>query len=138
MARKGRKGRSRARAVVRYVSRTPQRVGQAARRGATVAARVAAEEKHLLVAVGAGALLGLLKKKGVTLPSIPMLGQSGTLGVAAFIGARITKNRVLRHLATGFLTIAAYELTSAGKIAGPAGGVFGMEDFDGPEVSGML
>ena len=44
-----------------------------------------------------------------------MLGKAGTLGVAAWALGKWGKSEWARHAATGFLSIAAYELSKEGK-----------------------
>lgn len=91
---------------IRYRTRTVK----VARRGVSAAARVAREEKHTLIAVGAAAALGYAERTSMEIPHIESLGVAGTLGAAAFAAGHYTKSRFARHLATGFLSVAAYKL----------------------------
>lgn len=79
------------------------------------------EEKHTIAAVGAAAALGFAKKSGVSLPAAPFLGVAGTYGLAAWVIGKYTHSRTARHIATGLLSVAAFELASEGKIAGSEG-----------------
>lgn len=87
------------------------------RRGASVAARAAVDEKHTVAAVVAALALGYAENAGIDIPSIPGLGDAGTLGVGAFLLAKFTKSRTARHVATGLLSVAAYQLGKSGSIA---------------------
>jgi len=79
----------------------------------------AAEEKHRIAAIFTGAVLGWLDAQGTKIPTVPMLGRAGTVGVATYLIYRQSKgNRMLSHIATGALTIAAYELANKGSISG--------------------
>jgi hypothetical protein len=79
-------------------------------------------EKHRVGAIVGGGVLGLIQKSGVSLPSLPFLGQAGTLGVAAWAVGKYMHSPWAEDLATGFLAIAAYELASTGTIAGETSG----------------
>jgi len=91
---------------IRYRTRTVK----VARRGVSTAARVAREEKHTLVAVGAAGALGYAERTDMEIPHIEALGVAGTFGAVAFGIGHYFKNRFARHLATGFLSVAAYKL----------------------------
>lgn len=82
------------------------------RRGASATVKAALAEKHRLIAIGGAALLAALQSRGVKIPHVKMLGTPGTMGVAAYVMAKVTKNQVISHLATGFLSVAAYQLTA--------------------------
>lgn len=96
----------------------PSAVRHAARRGAGAAARLALEERHTIAAVITGAVAGYMRRSGTTIPHVSALGIPGTWGAAAWLAARYTKSRTLGHVATGLLTIAAYEMTSSGSLFG--------------------
>jgi hypothetical protein len=81
-------------------------------------------ERHTLAAVGAAGALGFAKRMGVSLPKVAALGTAGTYGVAAWAAARFTKSRVLSHVATGLLCVAAYQHGAGG------GSVSGLDDGD--------
>lgn len=92
------------------------RVRHFARRAGSAVAAAARDEKHTLVAVGAAAALGYATRKGADgkslsqkLPRIDALGVAGTYGILAWAGAKYTKNRTMRHVATGLLAVAAYK-----------------------------
>lgn len=130
----------RKRRIRRTVKRVARRTGRAVRRGASAVGRVAADEKHTLFAAGAGAVLGALHNR-VDLSKIPLsstLTVPGVLGIGLFVGSKIIKTgtagQILRHGATGMLSIAAYELAKehlAGEVAKPK--TAGWDDFYGDE-----
>ena len=72
-------------------------------------------------AMGAALLLGFLDKSGTSLPTVPLLGRAGTLGVGSYFLGKHMRSPTLNHAATGFLCIALYELGREGKIAGVDG-----------------
>lgn len=92
------------------------RIGQSrgariARRGFTAAGRAALSEKHTISAVLAAAVLGYLQRPGSTtdLPHIATIGVPATYGIAAWVAGRAMKSRVASHVATGLLSVAAYQ-----------------------------
>lgn len=89
-----------------------------ARRGYSAAARVASQERHTLVAIGGAAVLGYMKKQGVQLPKINALGTPGTYGLIAWAIGRFTKSPVAQHVATGLMSVSAYELASGQTLSG--------------------
>lgn len=104
--------------VIRVPSASPmrRRAGAALRRGASAAAGKAREEKHLLTAVVSAAALGYAQKTGMALPKVEVLGTAGTYGIAAFALSRtFMKSRTLSHVATGLLSVAAFELAKTGS-----------------------
>jgi hypothetical protein len=84
----------------------------------------ALEEKHTVAAVGAGLALGFIEREKIALPAIPKLGMSGTYGIGFWIAGKYLRSRTLSHMATGLLSIAAYQLGKTGEIAGDEGGRF--------------
>lgn len=86
------------------------------KKGASAAGRAALEEKHTIAAILSALALGYAEKEGVEIPSIAGLGKAGTAGTAAFIVAKVSKSRTARHVATGLLCVAAYQLGSTGSI----------------------
>lgn len=87
------------------------------RRGASIAGKAAADEKHTIAAVLSALALGYAEQAGIDIPSIPGLGDAGTLGVGAFVIAKVSKSRTARHVATGLLSVAAYQLGKSGSIS---------------------
>ena len=79
------------------------------------------ESRHQIGAIAGGFVLGMIDKSNIAVPVIPMLGKAGTLGVAAWALGKWGKSEWARHAATGFLSIAAYELSKEGKISGDDG-----------------
>jgi hypothetical protein len=68
-----------------------------------------------------GFAVGLIQKQGIPLPKLPMIGEAGTIGVAAYLLSDGGKNKLADEICTAALTIAAYELGSTGAIVGGAG-----------------
>jgi len=89
-----------------------------ARRGVSAAARVASSERHTIVAVGSAAVLGFMKKQNVRLPKFDALGTPGTYGLIAWAIGRFTKSPVAQHVATGLMSVSAYELASGQTLSG--------------------
>ncbi len=107
-----------------------------ARRAGSAVAAAAKDEKHTLVALGAAAALGYASRKGKDgksiasgLPKVEALGVAGTYALAAFVAAKYTKSRTLRHVATGLGSVAAYKF-GLGKNEAVEG------DDDDDDVSG--
>lgn len=98
-----------------------QRAKRAAGAVGRAALHRAQQEKHTIGAVLAGAALGYAERQQMTLPHISALGVAGTYGVAAWFGARHMRSRTLSHVATGLLTIAAYQFAKGGGavVGGP-------------------
>lgn len=94
------------------------RLARHVKRGARRITSEASQNKHRFGAIAAGFALGYMQKNGWSLPAIPMLGQAGTLAVAAYFGGKWMKSRMLSHAATGLAAVAAYELGKDGSIAG--------------------
>lgn len=105
------KGKARTAAMTVYRHAAP-----IVKRGASAAGRAAMDEKHTVAAVVSALALGYAENAGVDIPSIPGLGTAGTAGLAAFILAKMTKSKTARHVATGLLSVAAYELGKTGSI----------------------
>jgi hypothetical protein len=91
----------------------------------------ALSEKHTLTAIGAALALGLAKKQGFKLPSLPLMGPAATYGLAAWALSKYTKNNVAAHAATGLLSVAAYEMVSGGGMAGDSSDVMGADEVLG-------
>lgn len=126
---KGSKGTT---AITRFVGQAgaiaaPEQRKPVARRVATAAVRAALTEKHTLTAIAAGGALGLAERNNIPIPHVEMLGKAGTLGALAWIVGKTTGNDVAKHVATGLLSIAAYEL---------AKGTSSASSVKGDEVSG--
>jgi hypothetical protein len=68
--------------------------------------------------LGGAFALGMIQKMGIAanLPKIPLLGETGTIGLAAhFLGGG---SRLAEDIATAAFAIAAFELGSTGSIVG--------------------
>lgn len=59
--------------------------------------------------------LGWLQKQGVQLPKLPVLGETGTIGLAALL----VGGPLAVPIATAALAIAAFQLGSTGNVVGP-------------------
>ena len=75
------------------------------------------EGKRMGIMMG-GFAVGMIQKSGITIPELPLLGQAGTIGVAAYFLSGGGRNKLADEVATAALAIAAYELGSTGKIVG--------------------
>jgi hypothetical protein len=76
---------------------------------------------HQRLGIVAGALaFGFLEKQALfaSLPSLPMIGKSGTIGLAAYLLSNGGKNKLADDIATAAFVIAAHELGSTGTIVG--------------------
>jgi len=93
--------------------------------------QAALSEKHTLTAIGAALALGLAKKQGFKLPSLPLMGPAATYGLAAWALSKYTKNNVAAHAATGLLSVAAYEMVSGGGMAGDDSALMGADEVLG-------
>jgi len=81
--------------------------------------------KDRLETVGAGFAIGALEKMAFvqSLPSLPLLGKTGTLGLGAYLLGG-GKRGIVDDIATAAFTIAGYMMGSTGSIiGGDEGGV---------------
>jgi hypothetical protein len=104
----------------------PRRSGGRFRSVARHVASKASEEKHMMGALIAAGALGIAEAQGITIPVIGDIGEAATLGLAAYGLDKfgIVKSRMLRHAATGLLSIAVFEFarkTGKGKKEGVHG-----------------
>lgn len=107
--------------IVRVPSVSPatrRRVAGVARRAGGAAARAAYAEKHTIAAVLAAAAFGWMKKSGVQLPKIDAIGTPGTYGLVAWGLGRFMGSPVASHIATGLMSVSAYELASGQTLSG--------------------
>jgi hypothetical protein len=95
------------------------------RRHAHSAGRAVASEKHTLAALAAAGAYGLIEKSGVAIPTIGPLGPAATVGMAAWLYGRMSKNQTAQHVATGLLAVAINRWAATGTIAGEG---YGWED----------
>lgn len=110
--------------VPSFSAATKRRAAGLARRGFSAAARAASSEKHTIAAVGAAATLGFMQRSGVTLPKIDALGTAGTYGLIAWAGGRFMRSPILSHIATGLMSISAYQLAAGQTVSGEDDGSF--------------
>lgn len=121
------KHKSRSRALVRHVKPTVIRVTKVVkakakhhtRRGGGMGGLFS---KDRIETVGAGFAIGALEKMAFvqSLPSLPFLGKTGTLGLGAYLigGGR---RGIVDDIATAAFTVAGYMLGSTGSIVGGEG-----------------
>jgi hypothetical protein len=76
--------------------------------------------KHRMGIVAGAAAYGFLEKQAMfaSLPSLPLIGKAGTVGLAAYLISGGGKNKLADDICTAALVIAAHELTSTGSIVG--------------------
>lgn len=94
-----------------------RRKGTRRRRGA-VAGGGGFFNQERIGAMTGGFLLGVLDKQGTVLPTIPVLGRAGTLGLALYFGGKQFRMPLAVHMSTAALAVAAYELGNKGSISG--------------------
>jgi hypothetical protein len=70
--------------------------------------------------VGGALAVGFLEKQGfmAQLPTLPLIGRTGTIGLAAYVLSDNGKNKFADEICTAALVIAAHELGSTGSIVG--------------------
>jgi len=99
------------------------------RAGSAIAAR-ARDEKHTMTALLAAFAAGYCDKNNVNIPTFGPLSKAGTAGVLAFAIAKMTKNKTAEHVATGLLSVQAYQFAAGAAVVG--------DDIVGEEVSGEV
>jgi len=93
-------------------------------RGRRGGSRGLMSKERIGIAIGGG-LLGFLEKQfGDKIPKIPVLGTTGTIGVAAYLLSDNGNNKLADEVCTAALTVALYTLGNTGSVVG------GIEDFD--------
>lgn len=108
--------------VPSFSAATKRRAAGLARRGFSAASKAASSEKHTIAAVAAAATLGFMQRSGVALPRVDALGTAGTYGLIAWAGGRFMRSPVLSHIATGLMSISAYQLAAGQTLSGEDGG----------------
>jgi len=108
--------------VPSFSATTKRRAAGLARRGFSVASKAASSEKHTIAAVAAAATLGFMQRSGVSLPKFDALGTAGTYGLVAWAGGRFMRSPTLSHIATGLMSISAYQLAAGQTLSGEDGG----------------
>lgn len=78
---------------------------------------------RLGIVAGAFAM-GILEKQSffTSLPSLPLIGKTGTIGVAAYLLSSGGRNRLADEICTAAFVLAAHELASTGTVVGADGG----------------
>jgi hypothetical protein len=68
--------------------------------------------------------VGILEKQGImsSLPTLPFVGRTGTIGIAAYLLSNGGRNKLADEVCTAALVVAAHELASTGSIVGAEGG----------------
>jgi len=92
--------------------------------------------------IGLGSLvLGFLQKQNITIPSLPMLGETGTIGLIAYVLSDGGKNTLADDVCTAALAIALHEFGSTGKVTGVGGPgdepAYDTSGYPGAYVSGF-
>ena len=89
---------------------------------------------HLMATAFGGFALGFINKSFPSLPTLPIVGRSGTIALAAYLFGKHGGggfNGVVRDIAMAGAAVAGFELGTTGKVSG---------DVDGdlaPQVSGI-
>jgi hypothetical protein len=92
-----------------------------------MAARLAAQRKHTMLALVGAAAAGLVKRQGIELPKIDALGVTGTYGAVLLVAGEMMKSRVLESMGTGLACIAVYQLSAGETVEGDE--MAGADDF---------
>lgn len=81
--------------------------------------------KERMGIVAGAFVVGLLEKQGImaSLPKLPLIGTTGTIGVAAYLLSDGGKNRLADEVCTAALVLAAHSLSATGSIIGDNGGL---------------
>lgn len=74
--------------------------------------------QHIVAAGIGGFALGFVKKTFPTLPTIPILGRSGTIALGAYFLRGHIKSPIVRDVALAAAAVAGNELGSTGTISG--------------------
>jgi hypothetical protein len=80
--------------------------------------------KNRMGIVAGAFAVGILEKQGImsSLPTLPFVGRTGTIGIGAYLISNGGKNKLADEICTAALVIAAHELASTGTIVGAEGG----------------
>lgn len=104
--------------VIQQPRKTPARprgraIGKKAKKavshGWNMAKKEAYRERHKLVAMGAAALLGYIKAKGIKIPYSETLGLEGTMALVSWIAAKYMKNEFVDRVSTGLSAVWAFQ-----------------------------
>jgi len=76
--------------------------------------------KHRMGIVAGALAFGFLEKQAIfqNLPSLPMIGKAGTVGLGAYLLSSGGRNKLADDICTAALVIAAHEFGSTGTIVG--------------------
>jgi hypothetical protein len=83
--------------------------------------------QHIVAAGIGGFALGFVKKTFPTLPTVPILGRSGTIALGAYLLRSHVRSPIVRDIALAAAAVAGNELGSTGTISGDVA----------PQVSGV-
>lgn len=123
---------ARARVARPIVIRTPTPVVKHHKKGRRGhgSARGLMNKQRMGIVAGAF-IVGLLEKQGIlsSLPSLPLIGRTGTIGVGAYFLSDNGKNKLADEVCTAALVIAAHELSSTGTIVGGENDMGGGVDY---------
>jgi hypothetical protein len=73
-----------------------------------------------IMTVASGFAVGMLEKLDFvkSLPHLPFIGTTGTIGMAAYLFSNGGRNKIAADIATAALTVAGYQLGATGSIVG--------------------
>ena len=76
--------------------------------------------KQRMGIVAGAFVVGFLEKQGImsSLPSLPLIGRTGTIGLGAYLLSDNGRNKLADEICTAALVLAAHELSSTGAIIG--------------------
>lgn len=108
--------------IVRVPAAAPARraksSGSFTRRASSAASKLAMSEQHTIAATASAAVFGFMKRQNVNLPHFDALGTPGTYGLVAWAIGRYTKSPMAQHIATGLLSVSAYQLGAGQTLSG--------------------
>jgi hypothetical protein len=74
--------------------------------------------QHIVAAGIGGFALGFVKKTFPTLPTVPILGRSGTIALGAYLLRSHVRSPIVRDIALAAAAVAGNELGATGTISG--------------------
>jgi hypothetical protein len=72
--------------------------------------------------VGGAAALAFIQKQGIKLPALPLVGETGTIALAAYFLSGNGKNKLASEVCTAACVLAIHELITTGAIVGEGDG----------------
>ncbi len=77
-----------------------------------------------LVTISGGGLVGLSRRMDLPVPALPVLGDSGTIGLALLVAGVFTKTKWLKKMGNGALSVTLSELAEGEETSGEEGRTF--------------